>query len=136
LLTWRTRGDCPEPAGLVAAGAAMRAVLHALRQRDAEVLHGLSLAATHDLLVLLGPAERLPWADGVRYCAPAAGVPGLWLPTRREPASPAELLHLALQRRAGHSALLLWDEPAMVLGLDQALPVQPGVLDWLERACA
>ena len=133
MLSWRTRTDSVEAAGLVAAGPALHALLRALRGRYADGLHGLALTATRDLMVLLGPAASLPWADGVTYCAPAQGVPGLWLPTRLAPAAPAELLHAALQRRSGHAAMLLWPEPAMVLGLDDAQPVQPALLDWLER---
>lgn len=140
MLAWRVRTDRPEPAGLVAAGQAMRALLGELRRRlDAKEEHGLgelTLAATRDLLVVLGPAGRLPWVDGVAYCAPAPGVPGLWLPTRAAPDAPAELLHASLQRRAGHAALLLWNAPDMILGLDGRLPVQAAVLDWLDRELA
>lgn len=134
---WRERTHSLAPAGLVAAGpSSMAALLRALRQRDADNLRGMTLASTHALLVLLGPAEHLPWVDGVGYCAPAPGVPGLWLPTRLAPDMPAELLHAGLQRRSGHAAMLLWNAPEMVLGLDDALPLQPAVLDWLERELA
>lgn len=121
---------------MVATGAALHALLRALRARPDDGLHGLTLAATRDLLVLLGPENRLPWAEGVAYCAPADGVPGLWLPTRQAPDAPAELLHAALRRRSGHAAMLLWPAPAMVLGLDGAQPVQPALLDWLEQESA
>lgn len=133
---WRERTHSLVPAGLVAAGPSMAALLRALRQRDADNLRGMTLASTRALLVLLGPAEHLPWVDGVGYCAPAPGVPGLWLPTRLAPDMPAELLHAGLQRRSGHAAMLLWNAPEMVLGLDDALPLQPAVLDWLEGELA
>lgn len=133
---WRERTDSLAAAGVVAAGPAMSALLRALRQRDAGQLAGLTLVATGTLLVLLGPAGRLPWVDGAGYCASAPGVPGLWLPTRLAPDMPDELLHAALQRRTGHAAMLLWNDPDLVLGLDDALPVQPEVLDWLEGALA
>ncbi|MBD8528862.1 MULTISPECIES: hypothetical protein [unclassified Massilia] len=138
VLAWRARTDRPAPAGLVAAGPALGALLRELGRREADSLRRLQLAATRDLLVVLGPAERLPWVDGVRYCAPLAGVPGLWLPTTLAPdapAAPAELLHAALQRRTGHAAMLLWTAPDLVLGLDNALPARPAVLDWLTREC-
>lgn len=136
MLSWRARTDSVEAAGLVAAGPALHALLRVLRERDAAGLRGLALAATRDLLVLLGPESSLPWTDGVAYCAPAPGVPGLWLPTRVAPDAPAELLHAALQRRSGHATLLLWPNPGMVLGLDGAQPLQPALLDWLERETA
>lgn len=136
MLAWRERTDEPVPAGLVAAGATTRALLAELRRREADSLRDLKLVATRDLAVLLGPAERLPWVDGVRYCAPAPGVPGLWLPTRQAPALPAELLHAALRRRAGHAAMLLWNAPEIVLGLDACEPLRPDVLDWIGREFA
>jgi hypothetical protein len=135
-LAWRERAHGLAPAGLVAGGVALPALLRELGRRDAASLPGLSVLATPSLLVLLGDAERLPWVDGVAYCAPEPEAPGLWLPTRLAPNLPPDLLHAALRRRAGDSRLLLWPEPALVLGLDGALPLQPGVLDWLNRELA
>jgi hypothetical protein len=135
-LAWRERAHGLAPAGLVAGGAALRALLRELGRRDAAAVQGLSVTATPSLLVVLGDAERLPWVDGVAYCAPEPEVPGLWLPTRLAPTLPPDLLHAALRRRAGESRLLLWPEPALVLGLDGALPLQPAVLDWLNSELA
>lgn len=135
-LAWRTRADALAPAGLVAAGAVARALLAGLRRRLDEApdaVQGLSLVATRGMLVLRGDAGCLPWRDGVQYCAPAPGAPGLWLPTRLAPTAPADLLHTALQRRAGHAAILLWPAPELVLGLDGALPPRSDVLAWLQR---
>ena len=131
MLVWRERTDHPEPAGLVAARPSIGALLRELRRRDPDSLRDLTVSTTRELLVLLGPAAQLPWVDGVRYCAPVAGIPGLWLPTRVAPEAPPELLHAALQRRTGHAAMLLWNDPEMVLGLDGALPVRQAVQDWL-----
>jgi hypothetical protein len=133
---WCERTDSLAPAGVVASGPCIPALLRALRQRNTDNLRALTVASTRELLVVLGPAECLPWVDGVGYCAPAPGVPGLWLPTRLMPDMPVELLHTGLQRRTGHAAMLLWNAPEMVLGLDDALPLQPAVLDWLERELA
>ena len=120
--------------GLVVAGPPLRALLAVLRQRNADELRDLLLTTTRDLLVLRGPAERLPWIDGAGYCTTTPGVPGLWLPTRQVPDLPMELLYTALRQRSGHAVLLLWNEPELVLGLDDSLPVRPDVLDWLEGA--
>jgi hypothetical protein len=132
-LAWRERSDTPAPGGLVALGAAAHAVVRALAQRDAAQLAGLSAVAAGGAVVLLGPPEHLPWAQGVRYCAPSADVPALWLPTRTMPALPADLVHAALQRRAGGAVLLLWTAPDFVLPLDDPAPVDAAVLAWLER---
>jgi hypothetical protein len=133
MLAWRERTDAPTPAGLVAAGAPARALVGALARRDAADCAGLSVVATRDVLVVLGPAERLPWVDGVRYCAPAPDVSGLWLPTRLMPDLPPDLVHAALRHRVGSVALLLWTEPDFVLSLDDRQPVDAGVLAWLDK---
>jgi hypothetical protein len=132
-LRWREREHALRPAGLVAPRALARTLLAGLAQRDADALQGLSAVATASMLVLLGEEAKLPWLDGVRYCAPAPGASGLWLPTGRALEPPADLVHEALRRRTGQSQLLLWPEPepAIVLGLDGALPLQPAVLAWL-----
>ncbi len=132
-LHWQERGQALRPAGLVAPRTLACTLLAGLAQRDAADLQGLSVVATSAMLVLLGEEAKLPWFDGVRYCAPAPDANGLWLPTGRVPGLPADLLYEALRRRTGQAQLLLWPEPApaIVLGLDDALPLQPKVLDWL-----
>jgi hypothetical protein len=132
-LAWRARDDAPAPGGLVATGAGAHALVRALACRDAAELAGLTVVPVRDVLVVLGPAERLPWIDGVRYCAQAADAPGLWLPTTTAPDLPADLVLAALQRRTGQSALLLWTAPELVLPLDDAIPVDAAVLAWLDR---
>jgi len=135
MVAWHARTDAAQAAGLVAAGAARAALLHALRRRDTDGLRGMAAVATRDLLVVLGPTALLPWVDGIHYCAPVPDVPGLWLPTRLAPDAPAELLYAALQRRCGHAALLLWHNPGLMLGLDGAQPISTSVLDWLDAEC-
>jgi hypothetical protein len=136
MLAWQERSESLAPAGLVAAGATARTLLQALARRDAAGQHGLSLVATRDMLVLLGDANKLPWLDGARYCAPDPAVPALWLPTHRMPTLPPDLVQAALQRRAPHARLLLWPEPEQALSLDGALPVIPATLAWLEQELA
>ena len=135
---WREREQALRPAGLVAPRMLAHSLLADLARRDAEALQGLSAVATSSMLVLLGEEAKLPWFDGVRYCAPAPDAGGLWLPTGRAPELPADLVHEALRQRTGLSQLLLWPDPApaIVLGLDGALPLQPRVLDWLSGELA
>jgi len=132
-LAWRERASSPAPAGLVAAGPARHALLAALKGRDAAALQGLRVVAAPALWVVLGEAAQLPWVDGVRYCAPDAAAPGLWLPTWVAPALPPDLAHGALRRRSGHGAMLLWPAPELVLGLDDAMPLRAPVLAWLGK---
>jgi len=137
-LRWREREQTLRPAGLVAPRMLAQGLLADLARRDADALQGLSAIATSSMLVLLGEEAKLPWFDGVRYCAPAPEASGLWLPTGRTPGLPADLVHEALRQRTGLSQLLLWPDPApaIVLGLDGALPLQPRVLDWLSAELA
>ena len=130
-LTWRERNDAPAPGGLIAAGPCAHGLVRALARRDAAALAGLSIVPVRDLLVLLGPADRLPWIDGIRYCAQAADAPGLWLPTTTAPDLPADLVHAALQRQTGRSTLLLWTGPDLAVPLDDAVPLDATVLAWL-----
>lgn len=131
-LDWRTRARNLQPAGMVAFGAVARSLVRALAARPTDRLEGLRAVATADLLVVLGEDARLPWADGVRYCAAEPDAPGLWLPTWLVPAPAPDLLQAALQRRTGNAVVLLWPDPAMALGLDGALPLRTATLEWLD----
>jgi hypothetical protein len=133
-LAWRARGAAPPPGGLVAAGAVARALVRALACRAQRDRAGLTVVATRALLVVLGPEDRLPWVEGVRYCAPAPDAPGLWLPTRMVPDLPADLVLAALQRRTNGSPLLLWTAPDLVVPLDAPIPLDADVLAWLDKA--
>ncbi|XLZ68991.1 hypothetical protein ABT364_20930 [Massilia sp. SR12] len=133
MLDWHERTPGLPPAGLVATGPLARAVLRELGQRDAAALQGLSLVATRDMLVLLGDAGKLPWLDGVRYCAPEPDVPALWMPTHLQTALPPDLVLGAMQRRAPQARLLLWYAPQLALPLDGATPVDATLLAWLEQ---
>jgi len=135
-LRWRERTPALAPSGLVASGPVARTLLLELARRGADALQGLSAVVAPGLLVLLGEALRLPWVDGIGYCAPAPEAPGLWLPTRLAPELPPDLVHASLRRRTAQSRLLLWHAPACVLGLDEAQALQPEVLAWLEREFA
>jgi len=136
-LGWQPAGEAvPQPAGLVACGALARALLARLREREATERAGLTIVATRDMLVLLGPADRLPWLDGVRYCAPHADAPMLWLPTDAVPGLPADLVLANLAARGARLPFLLWDAPEQVLPLDQPIALDDACLTWLAQALA
>jgi hypothetical protein len=88
----------------------------------------LTATAADHWLVVLGPSDDLPWADGVRYAAPHPASPALWLPTHCAPDAPPDLLWRALERRHGRAPLLLWPEPEETLPLDRALAVDDALL--------
>lgn len=133
MLDWQERTPGLMPGGLVAMGPLARALLRELGLRDAAALDGLSLVATRDMLVLLGDAGKLPWLDGVRYCAPDPDVPALWMPTHLQTVLPPDLVHGAMLRRAPHARLLLWHAPQLALPLDGARAVDTALLAWLEQ---
>lgn len=135
-LSWHPRVPVAPPAGVVAWGTVARALLRELARRDAAQLAALQAVAAADLLCVLGPADQLPWVDGVRYCAPAADAAGLWLPTTLAPTQPAELVLAALERRTGQAMQLLWPEPELVLPLQAVQPLNLSLLAWLAEALA
>lgn len=133
MLDWQERTPGLPPEGLVAVGPLARTLLSELGRRDTAALQGLSLVATRDMLVLLGDGGKLPWLDGVRYCAPDPDVPALWMPTHLQTVLPPDLVHGAMLRRASHARLLLWNAPELALPLDGARPVDAALLAWLEQ---
>ena len=136
-LDWQPAGDTvPQPAGLVACGALARQLLTVLGARTAAQCAGLSVIATRDMLVLLGPAAGLPWLDGVRYCAPHAAAPMLWLPTDAVPGLPVDLVLANLAARGARLPFLLWDAPEQVLPLDQPVALDDACFAWLAQALA
>ncbi|NVD71840.1 hypothetical protein D0T25_13265 [Duganella sp. BJB488] len=135
VLAWTAREAALAPQGLVSTGAATPRLLAALARREPAELARLSAVATRSLLIVLGANELLPWIDGVRYCAPEPAAPQLWLPTHLAPGLPMDLLQSNLVARAGRSPVLLWNEPELLLPLDQAMALTPALLDWLSREC-
>lgn len=133
VLEWTARETAPVPAAVVAAGHVARRLLGRLRARPEAALAGLSAVATRNLLIIIGRADALPWADGVRYCAPDELAPGLWLPTHAVPNLPADLLHAAVAARVADHPVLLWNDPEQILPLDRPAAVTMTLLDWLER---
>jgi hypothetical protein len=78
------------PAGCVAHGsAACGALISALLRLDDERLVRLRAVRAGAIVVVIGPADALPWFDGVRYLGEAAS--GLWIPTTRSLSVPAAL---------------------------------------------
>ncbi|SHH13754.1 hypothetical protein [Massilia sp. CF038] len=136
VLLWSERSEALPPSGMVTAGAVTRRLLARLRSVDGQALSRLSVAATRDLLVLIGPADELPWVDGARYCAPDPDVHSLWVPTNMRPVLPPDLIRRSAAARAGDGVLLLWPSPEQFVPLESARSLTPEVLDWLKEQCA
>lgn len=131
---WRPVTESRAPQAAIGHGRVARGLLERLRGLPAERRERLSATAAPDWLVVLGPAEALPWADGVRYAAPHPQAPALWLPTHAEPDVSIDLVLQALERRHGRTPLLLWPEPAVVLPLDRPLLASDDLLAAVSRA--
>ena len=137
---WRPVVDAALPRAAVGHGAAALRLLARLAALPAARRAALTATGTADWLIVLGPTDDLPWVEGVRYAAPCAASPALWLPTHCEPTAPVDLLWRALERRHQRAPLLLWPEPFAVLPLDRQLPADDTLLATLtaclQGACA
>jgi hypothetical protein len=130
---WQPVADAPAPRAAVGHGVAATRLLARLAAWPAARRAGLAVTGTRDWLVVLGPGDDLPWVDGVRYAAPCADCPSLWLPTHVAPDVPPDLLCKALESRHRRAPFLLWPEPAAVLPLDRQLPADDALLATLAR---
>lgn len=115
---WRPVDAAVMPRAVVAHGLAARRLHARLSQLPSDRREALEVSAAPGWLVVLGTSDNLPWADGVRYAAPAAAAPSLWLPTHVEPEVPVDLLARALNKRHGRQPVLLWNSPAVAFPLD------------------
>src|SRR5688572_27438614 len=99
MLTWRPRITPLAPAAVVARDAAARALAGRALARDDEALSQLKGVGAPGFLLLVGPGDALPWADGVAYLGRDERAPSLLLPTAEEPVTPLALLERAVLGR-------------------------------------
>jgi hypothetical protein len=125
---WRPAVDAVAPRAAVGHGVAANRLLARLAGTPLARRAALAATGTADWLIVLGPADDLPWVEGVRYAAPCAACPALWLPTHAAPTAPVDLLWRALEARHHRAPVLLWPEPSAVLPLDRQLPVDDALI--------
>ena len=125
---WRPVADAASPRAAVGQGVAANRLLARLAALPPQRRATLTATGTADWLIVLGPADDLPWVEGVRYAAPCAACPALWLPTHCAPTVPVDLLWRNLEARHRRTPLLLWPDPAAVLPLDRQLPADDALL--------
>lgn len=123
---WQDEPAPPEPAGVLATGAAAQRLWR--RARAGVEGAAWQLLAHGDLLLLCGATAGLPWVEGAVYCAPRAEAAGLWLDTTRRPDAPLDLLHTAIQQRHGAGSYLLLAEPAQLVPLARLRPASAEIL--------
>lgn len=98
-VTWEAREPPLEPLAVFALGATAARLAERTLERDDAELARLRGVAAPGLLLLLGAAADLPWADGVLYLGHDADAAGLLMPTVLRPSVPAPLVERALQLR-------------------------------------
>ncbi|KAB2810458.1 hypothetical protein F9L07_00295 [Pimelobacter simplex] len=109
-LTWHPLDPPRPPVAVLATGTAATA-LAAATARSRERGLPLRAAAADDDLLVLGPADALPWVDDATYLGEEAG---LLLPTTLAPNVPPDLLRHAVRAvvPTGATAVL----PGRILG--------------------
>lgn len=133
---WRTV-DAPMPArAAVAWGSTLPHFLARLTPllKD-ECAARMTVCARSDMVVLFGEEDKLPWVEGVRYAAPSAIAPQLWLPTVEHPDVPHDLLARALYKQHTRQPLLLWHTPLCVVPLDRQVPLSEAWLHRMNEVC-
>jgi len=120
---------------VVGVGPAAAALGRRLRDGPADRLAGLRgclLAGEVPLLLLLGPAALLPWADGVVYLGREPDAPRLLVPTTLIADVPAALLARAAAARSGSGAVALLPASGALIDLSGAGAIEPAALAaWL-----
>lgn len=93
-------------------------------------------AVDEDRLILLGPTEALPWAEGVIYLGKPDDAPQLRVPTGLRMAFPDALFGAAVRRAdaQGLPPWLVFGSPLRVVSLAAAGPLDPDRLRaWVDR---
>ncbi|KRA21134.1 MULTISPECIES: hypothetical protein [unclassified Lysobacter] len=126
--SWRDEPDPPQPQGVIGIGSVARHLLTIVERLAQGGDTGLMATANDDVLILTGPAQLLPWADGVQYIAPHDEATALWLPVAERPAIPIDLLEQAIRRKHPRMPMLLLREPGQLVPLTRLLPADAGLL--------
>jgi len=133
-INWKPRLEPLSPCAVGARGNSAFALAKRLLDLSDDELARLTGIAASELLVVLGPAESLPWVDGVVYFGRSEASSSLLLPTAYAPDVPLALFESALLARhksLGRAAIFL--NPRVVVPLGKALPIKRTALEsWVE----
>jgi hypothetical protein len=133
-ISWGPRRAPLLPVAVAARGEAALRLARRLLLLDDESLARLSGVAGHDVIVVQGEAEDLPWVEGVGYLGVESEAPFLLLPTNYEASWPAPLLARAFAARVGESeTIAVLPQPGLLVPMKSARPVSRGTLThWIE----
>lgn len=133
-LEWTPRDAPLEARAVVASGAAAKALGRRLAALDDAALRTLAAVAGNDVIVVLGEAAALPWADGVVYLGRDDSAPDLLLPTALAPSVPVPVLAAAVRTVVPEaSRVALLPSPARLIPCGAARSIDRALLAaWLE----
>jgi hypothetical protein len=134
-ITFSPRDDILDPAAVAGLGASARALAERLMLMSDDELRKLRGAAGKGILVVLGEASALPWADGVHYLGRDPGAPRLLVPTMLHPNIAMDLFEQTIARRvAGLPGpwAVLPSPPKVFSVADAAVIERDHVARWLE----
>ena len=135
LFDWLPREPPLEPRAVVAEEEAAHRLAARLLERPDESLGSLQGVSGPGLLILLGPADDLPWVDGASYLGRDDSAPSLLLPTALRPSLPVALLERAVRRQFADAAppVALLPGTARVVSVAPARAVdRKSLLAWRE----
>ncbi|MCC6536208.1 MAG: hypothetical protein IT162_01575 [Bryobacterales bacterium] len=127
-VTWTPRMPAAPPltaSGVYLQGHAARGLARELLTAPLPPLEAVFIA---EGIVLLGPAEQLPWRDGALYLGRDAAEPRLYLPSTLAPSVPVEWLAAALARQHGLHPPYALTESKTVIPLAGARPLDAATL--------
>lgn len=128
-LRWRPR-NVPLP---IRAVAAQGKAAERLMRRLLDEYEGLTGVAGHDLVVISGPEDALPWVDGAQYLGRDDRAPSLLMPTSVEPDVHPALLERAALAQGVPAPIAFLLAPACVVSSSESRPLtRASVQAWLE----
>jgi hypothetical protein len=132
---WGPRAEPLEPLAVVGEGdVALALARRVLSETDARLATWSGVAGT-GVLILLGPADSLPWVDGAVYLGKDSAAPSLLMPCALAPSVAASMLERALLARVGNAGTPVAVLPASghLVPVGAARPVSRVTLTaWLE----
>ncbi len=114
---FRPRPTPLEPRAVVALDATVPVLARRLLSTPAR-LETVTVVSAPAVLVVLGPADALPWVPGVIYLGSEPGTPGLLLPTTKAPS-----VSLALVERAVRRAVNAPTGPLALVTMELVVPL-------------
>ena len=136
---WQPRTAPLAPFAVAARRAASAAMARRLLDRNDDALAQIRGVAGHETLLVLGPAEMLPWVDGAEYLGRDPLAPSLLLPTHSESSLNSALLERALLAAfpATPPPVAVLQSENLVLSANGARPIsRTFLLDWLANSGA